>query len=392
MKLFSIIKKNGFTLIEIMLVVVIISLLTLGMMQSYSYVMDHVRETKINRSLEVLRDGIIQYRNNYGYWPESPEEVVNRGLVRWEGSTEDYVDTLYNDYGGTYNIIHSIKGGFIETTYEKDGLDYRFAERFSPNYTANINPETLFLLNFNMAENPNYTTEQKMQTDHPTLIKPEISGGGDIHFPRGAIRTGYGLNLDGAGLNYSVNVSNIARFTLEFWARIIEEPSGTIFNIVSNNENPLVWDNFNREIRLYFNGWDLELEIEAFDRSDPDNTNSTYKMVKYDLSHLIAQDDVTESWNHFAIVFNIDRTNENVFLNFFINGEKESATFYKDGLEIDLNDHFFTFDFDVYGADWENNIYIGRNNPERGVPNFLSNVILDNISFSRITKSEDDFE
>ena len=63
--------KKAFSLIEIMIVVVIISILVTTMMANYFGILNKVKEKQLISDLNVLKKGIIQFKNQYGYWPEN---------------------------------------------------------------------------------------------------------------------------------------------------------------------------------------------------------------------------------------------------------------------------------------------------------------------------------
>lgn len=77
-------KKNqkGFTLIEMMIVVAIISILATIAMPNFQKALIRARETNLRRTLFVLRDTIDQHYADQGSYPESLEDLVNGNYIR----------------------------------------------------------------------------------------------------------------------------------------------------------------------------------------------------------------------------------------------------------------------------------------------------------------------
>ncbi|MDE2401309.1 MAG: prepilin-type N-terminal cleavage/methylation domain-containing protein [Burkholderiales bacterium] len=75
-------KKNGFTLIELIVVMAIIALLVSIVAPRYGRTVDKAREASLRTSLNVMRDAIDKYQGDKGRYPDSLDELVQRGYIR----------------------------------------------------------------------------------------------------------------------------------------------------------------------------------------------------------------------------------------------------------------------------------------------------------------------
>lgn len=73
---------RGFTLIELMVVMVIIALLLTIAVPRYFAHLDRAREVTLRESLSVMRDAIEKFQGDTGKYPESLEELVARRYLR----------------------------------------------------------------------------------------------------------------------------------------------------------------------------------------------------------------------------------------------------------------------------------------------------------------------
>ncbi|MFN3885403.1 MAG: type II secretion system protein [Aquabacterium sp.] len=72
----------GFTLIELIVVFAIIALLASIAAPRYTRSVDQAREVSLRTSLNVMRDAIDKYTADRGQYPESLDELVQRGYLR----------------------------------------------------------------------------------------------------------------------------------------------------------------------------------------------------------------------------------------------------------------------------------------------------------------------
>ncbi len=75
-------KPRGFTLIELIVVLAIIALLASLVAPRYFRSLDNAREATLRTSLNVMRDALDKYAADRGSYPESLDELVNRGYLR----------------------------------------------------------------------------------------------------------------------------------------------------------------------------------------------------------------------------------------------------------------------------------------------------------------------
>ncbi|WP_294637007.1 type II secretion system protein [uncultured Aquabacterium sp.] len=75
-------KQFGFTLIELIVVFAIIALLASIAAPRYNRSVDQAREVSLKTSLNVMRDAIDKYTADRGQYPESLDELVQRGYLR----------------------------------------------------------------------------------------------------------------------------------------------------------------------------------------------------------------------------------------------------------------------------------------------------------------------
>lgn len=76
------IRKKGFTLIELMVVMsVIATLLTIAVPRYFQH-LDRAREASLRESLAVMRDAVDKYRGDTGTYPESLDDLVTKLYLR----------------------------------------------------------------------------------------------------------------------------------------------------------------------------------------------------------------------------------------------------------------------------------------------------------------------
>lgn len=73
---------SGFTLIELMIVMMIIGILVTIAEPSYHTQTIRARETALKKDLFIVRDVIDQYAADQGQYPDSFQELVEKGYLR----------------------------------------------------------------------------------------------------------------------------------------------------------------------------------------------------------------------------------------------------------------------------------------------------------------------
>lgn len=75
-------KHNGFTLIEILVVLTIVATLLTLVTPRYFHTIDQARETTLRHDLATMRDAIDKFYGDVGMYPASLEELVQRKYLR----------------------------------------------------------------------------------------------------------------------------------------------------------------------------------------------------------------------------------------------------------------------------------------------------------------------
>lgn len=75
--------SRGFTLIEILVVVMLISLMAALVVPVVSHSVDMARESALKENLQVMRKALDDYLADTGRYPQTLEELVTRRYVRF---------------------------------------------------------------------------------------------------------------------------------------------------------------------------------------------------------------------------------------------------------------------------------------------------------------------
>lgn len=120
-------KKSGFTLIELMVVMVVIAtLLTIAVPRYFSH-LDKSREAVLQQNLALLRETLDKYYSDKGMYPESLDELVSSKYIRsvpadpMTGSNTTWVSIAPDpsEAGGVYDVKSGAQGIAL------NGTEYR---------------------------------------------------------------------------------------------------------------------------------------------------------------------------------------------------------------------------------------------------------------------------
>jgi general secretion pathway protein G len=111
--------QSGFTLVELMIVMLIIGVLAAIAIPSYISSLKNAKEAVLKEDLHVLRQAIDAYTNDKEKAPQSLDDLVSAGYLKsipmdpmthsnttWVTSTDDSVQSLDQTDGGV-NDVHS---------------------------------------------------------------------------------------------------------------------------------------------------------------------------------------------------------------------------------------------------------------------------------------------
>jgi general secretion pathway protein G len=75
--------SRGFTLIEMLVVISMILILLSIALPMYNQAILHTRETRLHQDLKTLNDAIDHYSLDRGHAPQSPDELVQAGYIKF---------------------------------------------------------------------------------------------------------------------------------------------------------------------------------------------------------------------------------------------------------------------------------------------------------------------
>ena len=108
---------RGFTLIEILIVVMIIGILVTLAQPSFHRAVSSAKEATLKENLFVLRDVIDQYYADNGKYPQALTDLVEKGYIRripkdpLTGSTESWVLVQATDEQGQQAGVYDVRSG-----------------------------------------------------------------------------------------------------------------------------------------------------------------------------------------------------------------------------------------------------------------------------------------
>lgn len=117
---------NGFTLVELLLVLFLIALLASLVTPLATKSVDQAKESALKEDLQVLRKAIDDYYANTGHYPQSLMQLVDKRYIRrlpddpLTGNATSWIETRSDDTRGGIRDVHSGADGKAS-----DGKPYR---------------------------------------------------------------------------------------------------------------------------------------------------------------------------------------------------------------------------------------------------------------------------
>ncbi len=110
-------RETGFTLVELMIVMLIIGILAAIAFPSYTASIRNAREAVLREDLHVMRQAIDSYTMDKGQAPQSLDDLVQAGYLKeipkdpetstadsWVPDTDDSVESVDQTNGGINNV------------------------------------------------------------------------------------------------------------------------------------------------------------------------------------------------------------------------------------------------------------------------------------------------
>jgi general secretion pathway protein G len=102
-------RQGGFTLLELMTIIVIIGILVTLAIPSYHGAVIKAREAVLKHDLFTMRDVLDQYRGDQGKYPPSLSELVKTGYLRTVP-----VDPITSSNNTWQEVIETTEGGVFD--------------------------------------------------------------------------------------------------------------------------------------------------------------------------------------------------------------------------------------------------------------------------------------
>ena len=102
-------REEGFTLLELMTIVVIIGVLVTLAIPSYRGAVVKAREAVLKQDLFTMRDVLDQYRGDQGKYPSSLNDLVKSGYLRAVP-----VDPITSSNSTWQEIVETTEGGVFD--------------------------------------------------------------------------------------------------------------------------------------------------------------------------------------------------------------------------------------------------------------------------------------
>jgi general secretion pathway protein G len=121
-------RKNGFTLIELIVVMAIIGVLLTVAVPRYFHSVDKSKEAVLHQNLELTREALDKYFGDNGKYPDTLDDLVTKKYLRtapYDPITESATTWVIvapdsADKGAVYDIKSSAEGTALDGSNYKD--------------------------------------------------------------------------------------------------------------------------------------------------------------------------------------------------------------------------------------------------------------------------------
>jgi general secretion pathway protein G len=121
-------RKNGFTLIELIVVMAIIGVLLTVAVPRYFHSVDKSKEAVLHQNLELTREALDKFFSDNGKYPDSLDDLVTKKYLRtppYDPITESATTWVIvapdaADKGAVYDIKSSAEGTALDGSSYKD--------------------------------------------------------------------------------------------------------------------------------------------------------------------------------------------------------------------------------------------------------------------------------
>ena len=121
-------RKNGFTLIELIVVMAIIGVLLTVAVPRYFHSVDKSKEAVLHQNLQLTREALDKYFGDNGKYPDSLDDLVTKKYLRsapYDPITESATTWVIvapesADKGAVYDIKSSAEGTALDGSNYKD--------------------------------------------------------------------------------------------------------------------------------------------------------------------------------------------------------------------------------------------------------------------------------
>jgi len=109
-------RESGFTLVELMIVMAIISILVLLAIPNYKTAIRHAREAALKQDLQTMRAAIDSYTMDKQKAPQSLDDLVQEGYLRAipEDPMTHATDTWVTDTGDSFSSVDQSEPGIVD--------------------------------------------------------------------------------------------------------------------------------------------------------------------------------------------------------------------------------------------------------------------------------------